>query len=52
MLPGIFIGSCLDKPQEFICPVSLLNTEGEAEIQVPQIIIEDIATDASAEEFP
>jgi len=48
--PGIFIGSCLIK---FVCSVSLLNTtESETEIQVPQIIIEEIATDAFAEAFP
>jgi len=45
--PGIFIGSCLVEPQEFVCPVSILNTtESEAEIQVPQIIIEEVAIDA------
>jgi len=49
--PGIFIGSYLVEPQEFICPVSILNIT-EAEIQVPQVIIENIATDTFAEEFP
>jgi len=34
-------------------PVSILNTtEGEAEIQMPQVIIEDIATENVVEEFP
>jgi len=45
--PGIFIESCLVEPQEFVCPVNILNTtESEAEIQMPQIIMEEIATDA------
>jgi len=49
----IVIGSCLVNPQKFICSVSILNTnEGKAETQVPQIIIENIATDAFVKEFP
>jgi len=41
----VFIGSCLVVPQEFTCPVSILNiTENEMEVQVLQITIEEIAT--------
>jgi len=48
----IFIGSLVES-QEFVCSVNILNTtEGEAEIQVPQIIIEEIATDALAKALP
>lgn len=33
--PGIFIGSCLVEPQNFICPVSIINTtEEKREIQI------------------
>ncbi|KYN11735.1 hypothetical protein ALC57_16107 [Trachymyrmex cornetzi] len=44
--PGIFIGSCLVAPQDYICPVTILNTtETELEIITPQVTIDELETD-------
>src|ERR1700739_633680 len=49
--PGVYIGCCLVKPNEFICPASILNTtEEEIEIQAPQVDIEELLREEASEE--
>ncbi|KYN27439.1 hypothetical protein ALC57_03148 [Trachymyrmex cornetzi] len=43
MSPGMFIGSCLVAPEEYVCPISMLNTTGETvEIITPLVTIEKL----------
>jgi len=41
--PGIFIGNCLVKPEEYACPVSIINiTEEPIEIITPLVTLSEI----------
>jgi len=41
--PGIFIGNCLVEPEEYTCPVSIINTtEKPVEITTPLVMLSDI----------
>ncbi|CAL1681033.1 unnamed protein product [Lasius platythorax] len=41
--PGIYIGRCLVKPQNYSCPISVINTTDETiEIRTPLVKIEDL----------
>jgi len=41
--PGILIGTCLVKPEEYACPVSIINTTEEpVEITTPLVTLSDI----------
>jgi len=43
--PGIFIGTCLVKPEEYACPVSIINTTEESvEITTPLVTLSEIQT--------
>jgi len=41
--PGIFIGNCLVEPEEYTCPISIINTTEESvEITTPLVTIDEI----------
>jgi len=41
--PGVFIGSCLVEPEEYTCPISIINTTEESvEITTPLITVDEI----------
>ncbi|KYN50301.1 hypothetical protein ALC62_10760 [Cyphomyrmex costatus] len=43
MRPGVFIGNCLVAPEEYACPISMLNTTGETvEIITPLVTIDEL----------
>jgi len=43
IMPGVFIGNCLLKPEEGTCPISVINTtEEQVTIPMPLISIEEI----------
>ncbi|KMQ92552.1 retrovirus-like pol polyprotein [Lasius niger] len=44
--PGIYIGRCLVEPENYSCPISVINTTDQIiEIRTPLVKIEDIDTD-------
>jgi len=41
--PGVFIGSCLVEPEEYTCPVSVINTTKESvEITTPLVTVDKL----------
>jgi len=47
--PGIFIGSCLVEPEEYSCPISIMNTTEEfVEIATPFVTIDEIRVNSRA----
>jgi len=43
IMPGVFIGNCLVKPEEGTCPISVINTtEEQVAISTPLVSIEEI----------
>ncbi|KAM0728861.1 Retrovirus-related Pol polyprotein from transposon 412 [Formica fusca] len=48
--PGVFIGSCLVDPQNYLCPASVINTtDNIIEMLMPQVTIEEIAQENTVE---
>jgi len=43
IMPGVFIGNCLVKPEEGTCPISMINTEEQMAIPMPLVSIEEIS---------
>ncbi|KAM0735323.1 Retrovirus-related Pol polyprotein from transposon 17.6 [Formica fusca] len=47
-LPGVFIGYCLVKPEEFSCPISVINTTEEyIKLPTPCVTVEEIKNTAA-----
>jgi len=43
--PGVFIGSCLVEPEEYTCPISVINTTEESvEITTPLVTVDELQT--------
>jgi len=41
--PGVFIGSCLVEPEEYTCPISIINTTEESvEITTPLVTVDEL----------
>lgn len=41
--PGVYIGRCLVEPENYVCPISVINTTDETiEIRTPLVTIDDI----------
>jgi len=41
--PGVFIGSCLIEPEEYTCPISIINTTEESvEITTSLVTVDEI----------
>jgi len=48
--PGVYIGNCLVKPENYTCPVSVINTtDREVEMQTPLVNLEKVERDTVAE---
>ncbi|KAM0729433.1 Retrovirus-related Pol polyprotein from transposon 297 [Formica fusca] len=48
--PGVFIGSCLVDPQNYLCPANVINTtDNIIEMLMPQVTIEEIAQENTVE---
>jgi len=48
--PGVYIGNCLVKPENYTCPISVINmTDREIEIQTPLVTLEKVERNTVAE---